>query len=877
MEPIKKISINDTEYQIVDETALHDDDMPTTLPNPYALTFTGAATSIYDGSEATTIDIPTVAGVDAHNADSSAHADIREEISQLSSEIEDLKNGENTSNEVPDYWLPVLEEGAEAINTALCEAGSNKSAFLFYSDAHWTSGSQKSPLLLKWLYKNTGINKTYFGGDVVDNEAANYDTMKYLWTWRNLLREVPNHHSVVGNHDDGNATNNLFSEKYVYGYLFGPEEGNDIVRGGDTYYYYDEKSERTRYIFLDTAYKCMTAAQQEFLKQTLISTPDMWHIVVIAHIWYGPDYDNYNVRPIPIVGLSADATIVTNILDAYNSRIGDYESCGGWVEFCIGGHVHRDYDNTTATGIPIILVETDSSHTRGTYSYEEGSTSEASVNGIIADYDKHKIYVVRIGRGESREVSITTHVLSYTNCLPLALDVRNPSTTLVGDGTAGYLADSRYSSSGGGYVAADGWDITGLIPVKVGDIVRIENIMARGYTEIPSNHDFGNISFYLSDFSWYNGVSFLNLEAGHSIQMVLDESNNIVQFTIPNWNSDIAYFSITCQDINQNSIITVNEEIPETDPDDPGTDEPDPEEPGTGDDETYTNVLPLALEANGTSVYNGIGYKADTRWSESGQSESTSTGDYLTGYIPVSNGDIIYCKNIDLTYSDDGSGGKVLWSNALGSTSGSANGAILTEYKSATWHADGTIASFVVVDYSYIRIMCKGITDASIITINEEIPESDPGQDTPTYTNVIKTSVGTDGEIFNSGKGWADNSRIGSGGIYLGNGTYYVTGHIEIDRTADVTVYLENVTFGANSAVAFFDSSFTRIAIDGTSNWLTLDSLKNYFNAVVDDSGNLTQFTIPTSKMTNTTLVYMAIQADYIGDDSIITINEPIE
>ena len=35
-------------------------DMPTTLPNPNALTFTGAVTGSYDGSEAKTINIPTV-------------------------------------------------------------------------------------------------------------------------------------------------------------------------------------------------------------------------------------------------------------------------------------------------------------------------------------------------------------------------------------------------------------------------------------------------------------------------------------------------------------------------------------------------------------------------------------------------------------------------------------------------------------------------------------------------------------------------------------------------------------------------------------------------------------------------------------------------
>ena len=355
------------------------------------------------------------------------NAEDEERIVRLETTSENLKsriktieenptsNGENL---IPSYWQSALEEGAEAINIALTTAGYNKSAFMFYSDAHFTSGSQMSPKLLKYLYKHTGMTKTFFGGDVVDNESTDYDGMKYLWDWRNQLKDLPNHHSVVGNHDDGNATNNLFTEQYVYGYLLSAEETPDIIRGNNgLYYYIDNPSEKTRYIFLDTAYKGMNSDQTTFLKEVLIGTKEGWHIVVISHIWYTPDYDQYNIKPVPLAGLTSDASIVTAILDYYNSRTGDYADCKGWVEFCIGGHVHYDYDATTSTGIPIILVETDSSHTRGNYTYTAGTTTEASVNGIVADYDNHKIYIVRIGRGESREISVTNYIVSYTNLL----------------------------------------------------------------------------------------------------------------------------------------------------------------------------------------------------------------------------------------------------------------------------------------------------------------------------------------------------------------------------------------------------------------------------------------------------------------------------
>ena len=332
-----------------------------------------------------------------------------EEKESADSSIASSNSTPGIKNKIPDYWIPELENGSKNINQALQIAGSNKSSFFFYTDVHWNYGSHMSPLLLKYLYQHTGITKTIFGGDIVNDEGTDYDTMKYLWEWREMIKDLPNHHSVVGNHDDGNATDHLFSEQYVYGYLLAPEETNDIVRGNSGFYYYiDNPTEKTRYIYLDTAYMGFQADQQNFLNQALLETKDGWHIVVISHIWYGPDYDQMDMKPIPIIGLTSDALKVTAILDAYNSRSGAFSNCGAWVEFCIGGHVHRDYDGATTTGIPIILIETDSSHIRSNYTYTAGTPTEASVNGIIADYDNHKVHIVRIGRGQSRTIALPT-------------------------------------------------------------------------------------------------------------------------------------------------------------------------------------------------------------------------------------------------------------------------------------------------------------------------------------------------------------------------------------------------------------------------------------------------------------------------------------
>lgn len=449
-------------------------------------------------------------------------------------------------DDIPSYWQTALDEGVEAINTALCEAGRNKSAFLFYSDAHWNYGSQMAPTLLKYLYNYTGMTKTFFGGDIVNEEASDYNTMEYLWDWRRQLKDLPNHHSIVGNHDDGNSTNNLFSEQYVYGYLLAAEETPDMVVGDDgLYYYIDNPAEKTRYLCLDTAYKGVDSDQTTFITEALKSTPTNWHIVVISHIWYMPDYNQINVRPIPITGLDSGASTVAALLDSYNARSGDFADCGAWVEFCIGGHVHIDYDGQTPGGIPIILVETDSQHIRSTLSYTAGTITESSVNGVIADYDNGKIHVVRIGRGESREITISNNTVSYTNVLPLSLSADGVSVYNAG-GTPGYKANTRWSQSSQADQDRDGQYITGWIPLKQYDVLRFKNMtmgsdIAILYANNPGSTA-GSIG-YDTAMSW-NGAS--------------DDSGNLVQFE---WMNTQPYIRIQCTYIGPDSIITVNEPI----------------------------------------------------------------------------------------------------------------------------------------------------------------------------------------------------------------------------------------------------------------------------------------------------------------------------
>lgn len=334
-------------------------------------------------------------------------------------EIAEMAGGEV----VPDYWLSELEAKADAIQTAMETAGRNKSAFLWYTDAHWPMNSKMSPALLTYLAENTPMNKVNFGGDIVgDPNPHNHENTLYVYEWRKRIDGLPKHHSVYGNHDVNHRTTDV--SKMAYAQLIAPEESSDMVVGGDSCYYIDNPSEKTRYLYLSylTSSHTEMMAQGQFIVDALKSTTEGWHIVVIAHRWW-----QYGSSKTPTVGsvLTYEAEILS-VLDAYNARTTregsnyfyaqDFTTgCVGKVEFCIGGHIHVDYDFESAGGIPVIITAADTNQERAPDETEDsgtlGTTTESAVFGIIADYndaDNIKITVVGVGRGTSRIVRKST-------------------------------------------------------------------------------------------------------------------------------------------------------------------------------------------------------------------------------------------------------------------------------------------------------------------------------------------------------------------------------------------------------------------------------------------------------------------------------------
>lgn len=146
---------------------------------------------------------------------------------------------------------------------------------------------------------------------------------------------------------------------------------------------------------------------------------------------------------------------------------------------------------------------------------------------------------------------------------------------------------------------------------------------------------------------------------------------------------------------------------------------------------SYTNMLPSATDTDG-SVYNDVGYAVGQKLTSTGATEEYA-GVYLTGFIPVSLGDVVRLKNVTWQYGVTSgitsNNQRISFYDAnkthLGQTNGTGAGGTLAGVKDDnniwTQFTVRNSSGLTLNNAAYFRLCCAGITSESIITVNEEI------------------------------------------------------------------------------------------------------------------------------------------------------------
>lgn len=140
----------------------------------------------------------------------------------------------------------------------------------------------------------------------------------------------------------------------------------------------------------------------------------------------------------------------------------------------------------------------------------------------------------------------------------------------------------------------------------------------------------------------------------------------------------------------------------------------EPEE--TPEEPVYINQLPISTDADG-NVYNGVGYKADTRWSGSQNAEQEYSGVCLSGYISYDgNEGTVYLKNVATTSR------LLVWYFEEAESFIVKRELSQNTIPDVVYGEDGNVTSFKLeAGYKYIRIEADTIDETSVITIDEPV------------------------------------------------------------------------------------------------------------------------------------------------------------
>ena len=235
---------------------------------------------------------------------------------------------------------------------------------------------------------------------------------------------------------------------------------------------------------------------------------------------------------------------------------------------------------TSASGTSSQDLKGDSGKSAYSHARDGGYTgTEAEFNVKLAELVGYNVVIGTIGDDNvitlSSNLEQGTYKLMYENAsgvlteggsIEIKLEAQAQFTNQItistdADGNVyGYATDTYLSSSSGGTSTKTGYEYTGFIPVKIGDVVRMQGV---GFNKTASDTGYHRMCFYDSSKSFIGFRNVLNME--QSVACDFDSSGNLIQFTLAVYGSyitsDVAYMRLCCPDITDESIITVNEEI----------------------------------------------------------------------------------------------------------------------------------------------------------------------------------------------------------------------------------------------------------------------------------------------------------------------------
>ena len=509
---------------------------------------------------------------------------------------------------VPDY---VVAEAETVLDKVIAAQGNRTFTLAAITDIHYghagqTENAKHACQALSYIGKRIKLDAVSVLGDYTDgftsisyaNPIADFRALNSML---DSLQFTPNLR-LQGNHDYYEYAKEIY--RYIQAY------SGDVVWGDRLggYFYKDFDAYKLRMVCVNTSETgagdvTATDAQYQWFANVLDMSEKEdvsdWHIVILSH--HPVDW--------PTNSSFTSTYLYTHILNAYINGT-SYAAGGVSCDFAgkngatlvgnIHGHIHnllvdRIYNGGYSAGsqMDVLRIATpEACYNRAnqyakpwkedtTYSKSIGTKDDTSFVIYCIDLDTNTINAVCYGAGYDRVITYGDNLswgeagsgggegggedATYTNQIPIATDDAGSVVT-----NGAMYANSRYGSSGVKEEA--GYFITGYIPAKIGDLVRIrwdatgDNdsylcIRAFDANKQPFVTPAGHIAFSkIKDPAGEAGSLFTD-SAGFNC----DLSEGVLDFTLPvfepRFPANTAYLTVCLYNDPADAIVTINEPI----------------------------------------------------------------------------------------------------------------------------------------------------------------------------------------------------------------------------------------------------------------------------------------------------------------------------
>lgn len=355
----------------------------------------------------------------------------------------------STEEEYPDY---IEREVLKSVDEIQKYQNEKTSTVAFMTDIHYalnhnhTVRFQRLMRAYREIAKRVAPDMLIFGGDYTNEGCKEYKT-KCFRELRALIDREP-YFPVNGNHDDGSiwdkayicadrATNHLtHTELYKLFYNHLPKLGASFDENNPSLYYlYNDHAKKVRYVFLDACdvpyifdeegklkyhaqwLFAMSQKQLDWLCSCALKFDEPgWSVLFVTHslllpaeVEHPPEISK-NMELLRRIVLAyqkgenysesfGEGDFARNIYAPFQSKIR-----GDIIGFLVGDY-HCD-DVVYYDGIPLILTGNAVMYDKGAKNRvrRDGDETELLFDVVTVDPEKRKIYVVRVGSGENREV-----------------------------------------------------------------------------------------------------------------------------------------------------------------------------------------------------------------------------------------------------------------------------------------------------------------------------------------------------------------------------------------------------------------------------------------------------------------------------------------